>query len=714
MVHRLGLSAWIVVVALLVWQPAQAAVPESAVIKPRDLTAHATHDTVHLTWAAGVSDLAYNVRLHTDYEYWNYSGFFLWPSREFVVGPDVPYELTIAELDPDSSYVIEVYHGDWRDRDSAVVYVHTEPVPEHWWEANIARGIATGVFGDRILVYWNCLSQPLIDELEVEVKEYGAPQSTARTRSVACATDVMVSAPLQRGAAYQVAIQPIDMEHYQKKLVATIPSSVDESRALENGIPAWDVSVEYSDEVRGWVFAVSVDDDDLTSLVEVEWIRDGHRMTRVGAGPFVYYSDSPGPFPFRVRRVAHQAASSQWSSSRLAGAEARPPWANGVRYQQRGSELHIVWTPGWHPSGLDGYRAYLVGYGAPPQVVDTGLSRSAVFELAPHLSQHVLLVGAYRTDLGLGELTRVDIDLARQPELLLQVDKYQPSCLLSTGSPMRGFWTVNHGVPPYRVTVGAQEPVTSMLPHGVFEAGCTADDGQWSDNGVPVAQVSVGAEDGRGRRMNGSLAYRVSGYGEPGAAPVTTINGPRPVGLRVNEPIVGSTGFGVVVQDRSLDAQYWRWRFVIRWRLPGQQDWNYERDSVEVALTRVGTIRLKGLMPDTSYEFQVAGDFPGIRAEEIPEEAWSRLQEVRTWPSDIRPHYSRVGTSVTVTWDAGPSEWGYSVALRGDGESWWKAHVPSGTDMESVVFRGIPVDAVIEVEVMTPPVGAPSWDGYRG
>lgn len=713
MARRLALSAWIVVVALLMWQPAQAGDPESAVIRPRDMTAHATHDTVHLTWDAGVSDLAYNVHLYKDY--WNYSGFARGPSREFVVGPDTPHELTIAELEPDTSYMVEVYQGDWRDRNSAVVYVHTEPVPEQWWEANIARGIATGVFGDRILVYWTCQGQPLIDELEVEINEYGAPRSTARTRSVACATNVMVSAPLQRGLAYQVAIQPIGMEHYQKKLVATIPSSVREGLALEHGIPAWDVSVEYSDDVQGWRFAVSVDDDDLASTVEVEWNRDGHRMTRVGAGPeFIYYSDSPGPFPFRVRRVTNQAASSQWSSSRLAGVEARPPWANGVRYQQRGSELHVVWAPGGYPSGLDGYRAYLFGEGAPAQVVDTGLSSSAVFNLAPHLSQYVLLVGAYRTDLGLGELTRVHIDLARQPELLLQLEKYQPSCLLSAGSPMRGFWTVNHGVPPYRVTVGAQEPVTSVLPHGVFEAGCTADDWQWSDDGVPVAQVSVEAEDGRGRRMNGSLTYRVSGYGEPGAAPVTTINGPRPVGLKVSEPIVGSTGFGVVVQDRSLDAQYWRWRFVIRWRLPGQQDWNYERDSVEVALTRVGSIRLKGLMPDTSYEFQVAGDFPGIRAEEIPEEAWSRLQEVRTWPGGIRPHHSRVGTSVTVNWAAGPNEWGYSVVLRGDGESWWKVHVPSGTDMESVVFHGIPVDAVIEVGVMTPPLGAPSWDGYRG
>ena len=713
MARRLALSAWIVVVALLMWQPAQAADPESAVIQPRDMTAHATHDTVHLTWDAGVSDLAYNVHLYKSY--WNYSGFLRGPSREFVVGPDTPYELTIAELEPDTSYMVEIYQGDWRDRHSAVLHVHTEPVPEHWWEANIARGIATGVFGDRILVYWTCLGQPLIDELEVEIKEYGAPQSTVRTHSVACATNVLVSDPVQRGTTYEVAIQPTDMKHYQQKLVATIPSSVRESLTLESSIPRWDVSVEYSDDIRGWVFAVSVDDDDTTSLVEVEWNREGHRMTRVGAGPFVYYSDSPGPFPFRVRRVADQAASSRWSSSRLASVEPQPPWAAAIRYQQRGAELHIAWPPyGWHPSGLDGYRAYLVGEGAPPQVVDTGLSRTAVFELAPHLSQYVLLVGAYRNDLGLGELTRVDIDVARQPELLLQVDKYQPSCLLNSGSPMRGFWTVKHGVPPYRVTVGAQEPVTSVLPHGVFEAGCTADDGQWSDDDVLVAQVSVEAEDGLGRRMDGSLTYRVSGYGELGEAPVSATNGPRPVGLRVSDLIVGSTGFGVVVQERSLDALYWRREFVIRWRLSGQGDWNYERDSLEVALTRVTTIRLKGLMPNTSYEFQVTGDFPGIRAEEIPEEAWSRLQEVRTWPGGIRPHYSRVGTSVTVNWDAGPSEWGYSVVLRGDGESWWKAHVPSGTDMESVVFRGIPVDAAIEVEVITPPVGAPSWDGYRG
>ncbi|MCY3922490.1 MAG: hypothetical protein OXG27_08850 [Chloroflexi bacterium] len=505
------------------------------------------------------------------------------------------------------------------------------------------------------------------------------------------------------------------MEPYQRKLIAKIPSSVRENEKLENDGPFWHPSVSYSDEVRGWAFRVAVQGDEPFGLFEVELIRDGYRMTRIGRGPeFTYHSDSPGPFPFRVRQITYQGASSRWSSSRLVGAEPRPPVSFGISYQPRGRELHVMWWDGWHRSDINGYRAYLFDQGAPPQIVDTGLSRRAVFEIAPGLTKYVLLLGAYRHDLGLGELARAEVDLERQPELVLRVDKYQPSCLLKSGSPMRGYWTIKDGIPPYRVTVGTQEPVTSKLPHGAFEAGCTTEEGRSSDDGDRFSEISVEIEDGRGRRMEGTLEYQIWGYGEPDAAPVAAINRPGPVALQVSNVLVGSTGLGVVVQEQSIDAQHSRSSFVFRWRFPGDQGWNYERDSVEVGLTRVATILLRGLKPNTPYEFQVAVDITGIRPEEIPDGAWSRLHEVRTWPDRIHPRVSRVGTSVTVTWTQGPSEWGYSVVLRGNGESWWKAHVPSGTEMESVVFSGIPMDAAIEVEVMTPPVGAPRWDGYRG
>lgn len=715
MAGRLALAALIAVVAALVWDSAQATDPPSTVIESQHITAHATHDTVHVSWDTGASDVVYNVLLYRHHEYWTYHGFAWGPSGEFVVGPHAPYELTINGLDPNSIYVVEVYEGDWHDRNSGFVYVRTEPVPEHWWEVNIARNFKTSVHGNAILVGWDCLRPPLVEELVVAIKEYGAPRRVVRSRSAACAANGMLSEPVQRGTTYEVAIQPVDMEHYQKKLIAKIPSSIHESETLEEDIPPWDISVEYSDEVRGWAFTVSVDDDDSTSLFEVEWNRDGYRMTRVGAGPeLIYYSDSPGPFPFRVRRVAGQSVLSQWSGSRLASVEPRPPRNHLVRYQPRGADLHITWWHGWLRSGIDGYRAYLFGEGNPPQVVDTGLSRYTVFEIAPDLSRYVLLIGAYRNDLGLGDLTRIEVDLERQPKLLLQVDKWQPYCWLDSGDPMKGFWSIKYGVPPYRVAVGTQEPVHSLLPHGEFESGCTAAEGEWADDGALVTQVPVEVEDGLGRRVNGSLSYRILGHHEVSAARVAAVNKPGPVELRVSKPIVGSTGLGVVVEERSFDAHDWGSRFVIRWRLPGQRGWNYERDSVEVMLTRFATVLWKGLIPDTSYEFQVAVDFPGIHVEEIPEEAWSSLQEVRTWPAQIHAEVVRVGTSITVRWKRGANESGYSVVLRGEGESWWKRHYPNGTDTESVVFEGIPVDAVIEVEVMTPPVGAPSWDGYRG
>ncbi|MCY3922741.1 MAG: hypothetical protein OXG27_10165, partial [Chloroflexi bacterium] len=69
--------------------------------------------------------------------------------------------MTFMQLEPATSYVIEVYEGDWRSRNPSVVYVRTEPVPDDWWALNIARDVKVAVFGNRLLIFWDCLPAAL-------------------------------------------------------------------------------------------------------------------------------------------------------------------------------------------------------------------------------------------------------------------------------------------------------------------------------------------------------------------------------------------------------------------------------------------------------------------------------------------------------------------------------------------------------------------------
>ena len=692
---------------------AEAATPANAVKESLQVTAHATHDEAHISWDAPAGR-AYDVRLYEGREFLT-SSFFIWPSAEFSVGPQAPYELTIDGLDPDRVYVVELAEPARSSRYSTVVSFQTEPVPPHWWEANIAENIGAAAAGDRIIVYWTCLHSALDRELEVEIKEYGAPQAS-QSRTLACRSHAMLSKPFLRGTRYEVAIRPSGLEDYRRTMEVAIPGPVGERAAIADALPQWDVAVSSSRKMPGWAFTVSVESD-TADLLEVEWIRDGRRMTRVGPGPtFVYYSDDPGPYPFRIRWLDRQGTSSTWSPTRLAGAEPWPPSQSGIRYQRRGSELHVTWPYGGHPSGSDGYRAFLIAEGAAPQVIDTGLSNRAVFELVPGQTSFVFLVGAYRHDLGLGDLARLEIDLRTPPELELRIDDWQSRCKLRSSTPARAFWQVRRGVPPYRVTVGDHEPITSTLPVGAFESGCTSGDGRIAPDGRRVMQVTVQVEDDLGQRMSETLVYEIIEDGELSAAIPPALNRARSVAPQLGDITNGSDRVAVLVYyERSPGWELWELfggsRFWIRWRVGGQEHWTYERDNVEIWAAQYLAVAWSALEPDTAYEFQLALDFPGVRAEEIPAQAWSILQEVRTWPEAVRAEVSRVGTSITVRWNAVPGVPTYSVVLRGAGESWWQRHDASGADVETIVFEGIPPGTKLDVEVIMPPVGTPQWVG---
>lgn len=705
------------VFGLFAWSSTQAADPPGNYIESKHITVHATHDTAHVSWDAGATDIVYSVTLYRDYEYWNYSSFYFAPQGPFSIGPDAPYEVTINDLEPDYIYVVEVTEASDHDRFPASVSFQTEPVPDDLWETSIAQNLKATSFGNRILLGWDCLRQPLAKQFEVSIKEYGAPQDVAVIRTVDCAADGYMSSFLQQGTIYEVALSLPDRDQFQQRMLVSIPSPVREREPIREEAPTWGAALTPLTDRRGWEIAVSVEDKERLDAFEVEWIRDGHRLTRIGTeATITFVSGDPGPFPIRVRWINRLGASSPWSPTRLVGLGPEPPGRYSIRYEIRDSELHVSWQTwaGGPPSGIDGYRAYLLGEGSQTQAVDTGSSQHAVFDLDPDVTDYAVLIGAYSSKLGLGELTRVEIDVSREPELRLYLDSYRPSCSLDSGTPVRGFWWFRDGESPFWVTVGEQEPVTSVLPYGAFESGCTASEGSMTANGNRLTEVAVKVEDALGRRMSEVLSYEISSAEDEQTAHVAVRNRPSPVGLELYSPRIGDTGIGMVVERRSAESQWSLSSFVIRWRVPGERYWNYEHRNLDFAHTSLATILWKGLNPNTPYEFQVAVRYLGIEVEQIPEEAWSAIRQVTTLPQKITPDVSREGTTVTVRWSRFPSAWEYTIVLRGEDESWWKSRVQDGADVQQIVVEDIPVDTELDIEVLTPPIGAPRWNSYVG
>lgn len=676
--------------------------------------AHATHDSIRLEWPANKDADGWTVSLYESDSLHVDNSLYIDSIGRYEIARDAAPVITIEEVKPDRAYTLVVSkRGRPYDLITETVSARTEPVPADWWNVSVATGVYASAYGDRLFVAWQCIDEPLVSDFEVEINEYGAPQELAQTLVAACEADGLLAGPQEMGTAYEVVVRPVGMEAYGRAMVVTVPSMVRERDVeLVRGIPdlpQWDVSVAYSREARGWAFTVAVErlepSSPFAAPIEVEWINRGYRMSRVGRdSTFTYHSDSPDPIPFRIRWVNERGALSRWSTSRFVGSHIGPPYT--IAYQHRDSKLYVVWSPARYAGARGSDRAYLHREGSPPQIVNAELSGRAGFDLVAGETKFVLHLGTYH-----GDSRHIDIDLARPPELNLYVTT---SCQLDAGTPAVGYWRVDHGVPPYRVTVGDQVSVTSMLPLGRFESGCTVDEGERNEGGELVTQVSVEVEDGLGREMRELLSYKIFGVDNPKASAVSAISKPGPVGLELSEPNVGRDDVRLAVAWSSTDSQYWLHRFVIRWRSPGERDWNYESDDIGVTLTDHVAIRWFGLEPDTAYQYQVAVDIPGVFPEEIPERPWSTLREIRTLPVTILTDVQRRGTSVSVRWNRVPSATAYSVVLRSEDESWWKRHRAYDADVQVVVFEGIPVEADLDVEVITPPVGRSDWDDWLG
>ena len=190
--------------------------------------------------------------------------------------------------------------------------------------------------------------------------------------------------------------------------------------------PAWRVEVKQL-ESGSYVFTMSQDGGVSIKEAEFEWIREGYRMRRSGSNAkHFYHSDSPGPYPFRMRVRGNDGTWSRWTQSRLVGLLSSPPV--NVQYQARDAALYIRWESPVDNVEIDGYRALLMSMGERVQTLDLESSTHAVFALDDKHDKYSLHVGAVSGELGLGSLQRVDIDLSREPELRVHLFDHQPTC----------------------------------------------------------------------------------------------------------------------------------------------------------------------------------------------------------------------------------------------------------------------------------------------
>ena len=667
----------------------------------RGITAHATSQTVHLSWKPELEGIHWRVRICSP-SLFRYCGE---RDRSASIGPDSPYEATFDNLIPDTLYQVEIAEPWASFRMPETISVRTEPATEGAaTAAQYFERVDTRFDDGRIVVLWEPRKGEVELAVQVEVGELGAPNQLRREVEVTPGVRRAEFGRIVSGRAYQISVRPHGVESGRIERVLQIPP--DGHREMGFGIrfPAWRVEVKQL-ESGSYVFTMSQDGGVSIKEAEFEWIREGYTMRRSGGNAkHFYHSDSPGPYPFRMRVRGNDGTWSRWTQSRLVGLLSSPPV--NVQYQARDAALYIRWESPVDNVEIDGYRALLMSMGERVQTLDLESSTHAVFALDDKHDKYSLHVGAVSGELGLGSLQRIDIDLSREPKLRLHLFDHQPTCDPEEGLAVEGYWRVIHGVAPFRVTVGDVSTFESISPIGKLELGCAVvQDGTPGQDDL-VQSVDIQVADARGRQVIETVRYLVRRPAQAIEAEYRVETRAVPLSVVSKSRIVGRNRIEIALATNLL---YLSIRDVwLRWRGDRQVDWKYERMPIaDQPGDWTALVQWHDLQPGTRYEYQMAPDILGVELRELDADSWSGIQEAVTLPDDVAAVARRNGSTVIVSWGALPDADSYTVVLRGAGESWWMPYRSNGTPWESALFEDIPPGIPLQPEVITPRVGSP-------
>lgn len=729
---------------LLNWSPTAYA---TTVSPPLDLTAHATHDTIAiswgpaaegLTWTAGVSPVD---RRERDYDR-RWLGWDRSKWSQSAVGPALPYGVSYDGLLPDTLYLVWVgldhncyCFGDTEGPCAASrkLTVRTAPAPPGWSREprrpqNVRATAHPGGVG--FVVAWD---PPLEGEeraYTVTAHEYGTPRPDPITPMGGVGGPSYV-VRLPRDTTYEVFVRQLGIEDEETRVIVTPPPTESENIDEYMTLPDWHVEHRRpaygEDAPRGYKFVVTWDTEHSGKIVQVRWLHDGHAMTQSAEQPpIVIWTADPGPHPFQLRlRRGERGPRSRWSPALRVSAKPPPPESLYVREQQ--GVLIASWPlppttpPGYLPDAqdllrglIDGFRVYLHRTGEQVRMLDVGMATSAEFPIPADSGEYEIQVASYSDSLGEGRAITQTFSQSVGPTLYMSSAYDDPghydtlTCDRVGGVPALASWRIQGGAAPYTIQVDGGPAIVTSDHEGLLEVHCDNEDTQ-SEVRTEV-QTVVTVTDARGRTDRDGIRYIIIDLRDDDGEPISL----RESRHRRLPPLALSRFY---VQSNSLLLRWNRWNgnvmweqdrhlrsFVVRWREIGTQTWRYRAaDGARPINCRDSSSKwtLDELAPNTEYEVQIATYFGDDDLAQPDRLDWTESHIARTLPDAIRPTLQRRGSDILVSWPSITEATDYAVTLHAAGVSWWKVYEPLGGALEQAVFVNVPValDAELRAEV---------------
>ena len=660
------------------WGPPQTTVSAGP---PRDVTAHATRDSVTVSWESNHAATEWVVSISESPANDRSSVCTQPQTVESVSGTDA-HVVHFRDLRPGRTYTVEVRQSSYFVQSEVAYDIRTAGEREEQPEAQLPTIIKTEFVEDEIHVEWYPAAE-CDREYRIHLSEYGIRGAVTQNSRTGQTTAVFTD--IKPETTYRVVLErpndnarDEDIIHTRRLGIVSTPRNYDPTPALYvNWRDAFHVSWD----------STSYGDD----YAEVEWRRGRHAGSSFGAEPIVLDVDQPGRYEFRARFRRHDGWS-DWIGPIRATTRPAPP--DHLQFDEQLRSLRIEWSPSKSLTPVDGYRVYVSRWRGLEAVYDVRGATEITIPIQHDFQPYVVEVAAVNDSLGEGQPSR-PYRLEERGKMYLTIGRGGGATVCDARGLMPALleWRVVNGAGPFTLHFPGQEPFETSMRSGLIEIYCDSP-------GETVANATV--VDALG--ITSATELRLVGQLLP--------NHDR----RLLVEIDGVWATSVYHEQVYLKWhcgnwwEYWqphrRMPFALRWRSDASNDWTY------VAATASGpgykiyngcTWLWTGLAPGARYEFQLA---TLLRPEEIesPESLqWSSLESVTMLREAADVRLTRIGERTIVTWRAQPSAWAYQVVLHGDGERWWKYYLPSGNDTERAVFRDLPSDGRYEVEIITPP-----------
>ena len=661
-------------------------IPVTTAVRPRELQAETTHDTITLSWGPHADGLDYVAALRA-----------VEPHRvgadlELRVSTGPVYTARFDDLLPDTLYHVEVALDGDDQPDLHRFELRTEPAPAGWQPPpRLASDIRAAFSGREIAVTWSAPELGRRHSTRVCAGPRDRTRYAHECKVVPPGTANALVPPRgsRLGGDYSIAVslltQPAASVEVDVRLLTydpDIPTGGSAAAAPRYSELHW--AVHPIARPVEWVFEW---DDRDAELSEFTW-EDGGRRTIREVREGRYSVAVPWrQLPELVRvRLLRDGVWSPWS----APADVPRVFGPAVIHQinERPDILEIHWHPPKHDGAVVGYRLHLSRNDGPEEPIEVGLQTSAAIPIKEGDRRYTVQVAPLTTH---GDEVGISYrhSYTRGPlELTLWAPANQPPCLPGVVTDVPIGWQITRGAPPFTLSIGEMLGFETDQRLGGTEVECRVSaDGE-------LREIRASVTDARGQQAVHSL-----GEGD------LWIHAPDPEA----EPVAITLGPRSVHRDRLwLTWEPCRRHYVagLRWRVAGTEPWSQVLDLPSDNRTEGGYCRalLDGLAPLTTYEYQLSqyvGLDPRLQSGRLP---WTQTQTVTTLGEPQGLTIVRDGARISISWQRQPDAWAYVVGLRAEGRSWWKRYEVSGESIENVNFYRVPQDLDLRAELLSPPL----------